>query len=487
MGNSQTVIANVIVLLVKQIVTWSLTAVLILFLPRYLGDEGLGQVTFASSFTGVFVPLIVLGVPTYLVKEVARDKDKIGIYFVNSLVMRIPLSAAVFVIVWLSVNIMGYSAQMKTVVYLGCLTTIAMCLNDTASSILQGIENMRWITVADIAGKLVTTGVGILVLINGYGVEAYALVLLSGAMVALAINMSFFFIRRSIRLELDFKVWRTLLVGGFPFLITSVLLTVYQRGDTTILRLMTNDAVVGWYGAATQLFGTLNFVPILVGTAILPALSRMYSSNPNQMTIAAKRSISITVLVSLPMAGGTMLISDKIIQFLHFPEAFSNSVPLLSILSGSVPITGTLVIIGTVLMAADRQRELAKITAIGFALNTLLNVVGIPMAQSRYGNGAIGSAVAWVAAELLILIVAIRLLPAGVLDRSVITVLLKSLAGTGVMALVIIAIYGVDLPIVIAAGAAAYGVFSLLVKSVKIGELILVKDVVLKRRLAAGL
>ena len=172
MRDSHIVVGNVMVLLAKQLATWSLTGVLILFLPRYLGDEGLGQITFATSFTGMFGWLILLGVPTYLVKEVARDRSKISSYLFNSLIMRVILSVLVFFVIVVSINATGYSGQARTVVYIGALTTIALCLNNTTASVLQGMENMRWQSVAEISGKVVITAIGLLVLVNGHGVIA---------------------------------------------------------------------------------------------------------------------------------------------------------------------------------------------------------------------------------------------------------------------------------------------------------------------------
>ena len=486
MRDSHTVVANVIVLFVKQLATWGLTTVLFLFAPRYLGDEGFGQITFASSFTGLFVVLILLGVPTYLVKEVARDRTQLGAFFFNSLMMRIPLSAMVFLIVFLSVNLMGYSPQTQMVVYLGCVTTILLCINDTASSLLQGIENMAWLSVAEVVGKLVVTGAGIFVLINGQGVVIYALVLLIGMSINLAINLSYFFVRIRVKPELDLAVWRSLLVGGLPFLLTSIMATLYQRMDATILRFLTTEAVVGWYGAAAQLLGSLNFVPILVATAVLPALSRMHAANPRRLTMAARKSLSMIIAVSLPMMVGTVLLSDKIIEFLRFPEAFQNSVPLLAILAIDLPLTGTLVVIGTVVIAQDKQRQWAILTAVSVAVNLVMNLIGIPLAQELYGNGAIGAAAASVVSEAFQMLLAVRMLPGGILDRSVLQVFAKSVVASVLMGIVVWYTRGLEILVVVTLGIVVYCLVSLITKSIENEDLMLVRDVILKRRMAVN-
>ncbi|MBI4320706.1 MAG: flippase [Chloroflexi bacterium] len=484
MRSSHTVIANVIILFFRQLATWGLSTAIIVLLPRYLGDEGLGQLTFATSFNSLFASLVLLGVPTYLVKEIARDRAKLGSHFFNALAMRVPLSAVAFMIVFVSINLMGYSTQTKSVIYVACLTMAVFCLNNTASSILQGIEKMGWLSFAEVAATLVSTVAGVLVLVGGHGVVTYALVVLLGASVNLSINLAYFIIRFKIKPQIDFGVWRTLVLGGLPFLLTSVLSTVYQSTDATMLRFATSEAIVGWYGAALQLLGSLNFIPMLVATAVLPALSRLHASGPAGMAVAARKSLAMIAAISLPMAVGTVLVSDKIIAFLGFPEPFHNSAPLLAILSTALPLTGMLIIASTVVIAADKQRQWAILTAVGVGLNIVLNLVGIPVAQGLFGNAAIGTAGATVAAETVVLVLALRLLPKGILDESVFRVFAKSSAGSAVMGLIVWWARGLDLVMIVAIGVLVYGIFSIVTRLVEGEDLMILRDVVLRRRLA---
>lgn len=459
------------VLLARQILTWSLTGVLILFLPHHLGDQGLGQIAFATSFAGMFVSLILLGAPTYLVKEVARDRGKVDTLFLDALLMRLPPSAAVLALVMLSVQAMGYSSQARWVVFIVCLATLVTGLNSTAVSLLQGLEKMRWPSAAEVVAKAIVTGVGILLLSNGRGVIAYALVLLLGAGVNLAMNLSYFSFGLKLRPRLDLRVWRSLLVGGFPFLMVDLLTGAYQHVDTALLRFMTDEATVGWYAVALQLLGTLNFLPVAIATAVLPALSRMHSDSPDRMAVAARRSLKLLLALSLPMAAGTMLTSGKILELLRFPEVFQNSAAPMAILAISLPVQGFLIVAAAVVMAADRQRQWAVISALALAFNVALGLFAIPYAHLMFGNGAIGAAATLVASEMAALFMATRLLPRGVLDRSTLVVLGKSALGTGVMALAVWTVREADLAIVVLVGSLVYGTSSLLSGAIEPDEL----------------
>ena len=63
-GGIGRIIDNVGALILRQLATWTLTTVLILFLPRYLGDDGFGQVTFATALVTMLLVVTNLGVGT---------------------------------------------------------------------------------------------------------------------------------------------------------------------------------------------------------------------------------------------------------------------------------------------------------------------------------------------------------------------------------------------------------------------------------------
>ena len=69
------------------------------------------------------------------------------------------------------------------------MTLIVASLQRGAEATIQGLEKMRWLSIAEIANKLVVTLVGIVVLLLGYRVVTFAAVVLAGASLALVIDV----------------------------------------------------------------------------------------------------------------------------------------------------------------------------------------------------------------------------------------------------------------------------------------------------------
>lgn len=434
------IVQNVIALAVRQTATWILTAILILFVPRYLGDSGLGKVTFAVSFTAMFQGFVNLGTTTFIIKHVAVNRDSVNRVFWNAMAQRVPLSLLAIIAIAVAVHLFRYPAESRNLVYVASALMAMTTLNGILSAIMQGLEEMRWPGFAEVVGKAVVTIAGIYVLVHGMGVMAYAWVLVAGMSVTFGVNLIYLARHHLGRPTIAADMWKLLFLGGLPFLVTAVLLQVYNQVDVTILRLLTRDAEVGWYGAALQLYATLNFFPLIVVTALLPTLTRMFQDSPNAMKEAARRSIGIVILGTVPIAVGTTVIADDIIKLLHYPDVFRHSVPLLSILSLTLPVTGILMVVSTCVIAANNQGKWALVTAMSVLVNASLNFGAIWLADRQFGNGAIGASAVSLMSEVFTIAIGVRLMPAGVFDGALATTAGKAVLGALTMAAAVLAV-----------------------------------------------
>ena len=79
----RSVTKNITVLSLANIAEKLLYFVLVIFMARYLGDAEFGKFIFAISFCNIFVILSDFGLNTFLIREIAREKEKTGEYVGN--------------------------------------------------------------------------------------------------------------------------------------------------------------------------------------------------------------------------------------------------------------------------------------------------------------------------------------------------------------------------------------------------------------------
>jgi len=183
-----------------------------------------------------------------------------------------------------------------------------------------------------------------------------------------------------------------------------------------LLSLLTRPEVVGWYGVPMRLFQTLMFFPVLLSTAWLPRLVSAYQESPARLNKEARTPLELALLLSAPICVGTAILAGPVIHLLYEP-AFDSSIPVLIILGLCLPPMYLNIMLNQVLVAAKRQVLWTWVMAGATVVNPVLNLILIPVTESRYGNGAIGAALALLLTEALIVVAGFVIVGRDVLDR----------------------------------------------------------------------
>jgi O-antigen/teichoic acid export membrane protein len=453
---------NIMWLTASQIATWSGSLVLLVVMPRHLGVEDYGAYQFVVAFMGYFTLVGMLGSNTFLVKTIARDHTTVGRYLANALTLKFVLTAALSVLAIGLGYLLGYSDQTMVLIEIGCVLMFAVVLNDAIGSALQGLQRMGNFAFWRVVQMAVGVGFGLAVLRAGHGVIAFAFAAPLGALIPLIANSVNVWpaLRRSFRI--DFKMWSTLIKGGAPFLLWSAILVVYGTIDIPLLKAMGGQAVVGWYTLAYAWVSMPASFSSIVVAAMMPSLSATaVQESPTEFTRLANRGICVVAFVGLPASIGIALVASDVFAFLNYQAGFEHAVPLIQILALHIPIVGMDMVLGSALIAVDRQKAWTLIACGAAILNPLLNLVAIPMTMHAFGNGAIGAAIVTVLTEVLMMIGALALRPAGVMSRGVVSFTLRSAAAAIVMIPAVVALGSGMLPLKIVVGLVTYAVASL--------------------------
>ncbi len=488
-SDSQRVLSNSLVVLVRQLFLWGLNSILVLFLPRYLGAEGMGQLSFMLSFTALVAVGITLGFGKFITKAVARDTSMAEQYFGAAMALRVLLTILGVAVTVVIVEVVGYEPDLKTVLYVGTASMIAASFAKSAIGFLWGFEDMKSPARAEISAKTLGVAAGIPVLILTSSVIAYVTVLLVANLLQFA--LASYYLQKRVKLRITFNVatMRNIVAGGIPFLMMVVILEMYANADVIILRAYTTDAVTGWYGAALQFYQSAQLFPLAITTALLPTLSRLHKKDVTVLAGIARKSISINAAVVVPASLALSLLSQQIIDILPYPAEFDNSVLTLSLLALTIPITAFLSMLGTIAISVDKQKAMAWALAGTLLLDIALNMITIPYFQDRYGNGGIGAGITTLLAEVVMVIIAVKLMPAELFDRATRIMVGKILVAAAVLTGIGLLSYplGVNPIFTVVAGCAVYVGLIFAMKIYTVKEVKTLLYTVMGRRRAAEL
>lgn len=480
------ILRNAGALFVSQVITWSLTLALTVFLPRYLGAANMGRLILAQSIWAVAMVLITFGMDVHLTKEVARRPERLRELLGTSFALRAVMFLIGLAVIFVYTRVARYPAETVTMVWIIAAASLFTLFSNACQAVLQGVERMEYMALGVIAGKAVYSLGAIAMMLAGMSVYAVAAIAIAGALVTLLVELRL--VLRLARASGTLAARpgsagvrpigseaRHMLGASIPYLLSDAFLVAYAQADVVLLSLLLDERAVGWYGSARQLFGTLLFVPSIIVTAIFPALSRLHATDPATLRQYMRRSFDLLVLFSIPIGLGIVVIANPLVVTL-FGRDFANSGPVLAVLGVVMILTSQNMLVGRFLIATDRQRQwTAAQAAMGFA-TVALDLVLVPWCQRAYGNGALGGALSYVVTESVLLTAGIILLPKGSLSGRNASVAVRSLVAGLAMVAAAWWLRHLFLLVPVAVGGLAYVVALWALRAVPAEELRYVKD-----------
>ncbi len=414
MSTRKTVAKNAVVLMATQLITWLMSLLLTIFLPRFLGPAAVGKYHFSGSIWAILSIIATLGMDTYLTKEAARRPEQVGRLVWNSAALRVILFVLCLAGLAIYLEVFQYPQETRLVAYVIGISSLVWLLISILQSILIGFEKMQYVSISNIAGRLVGTAVSITLLLLGQNVVVVAAVNTLTALITLGVE--YVFIRRLIPMPLRVnlaEIW-ALAKGGIPYFLSGVFLVLYMQFDFVVISLLVDDRTVGWYGAADQMFGTLLFVPTVLMTAVFPVLSRMYVTDANGLPRVTRKSFDLLVLLSIPIGLGVTVAADPTVLIL-FGDQFAPSGPILALMGIVLILTYLNVFLGQFLISVDRQNQWTLVMAVATVATLPLDLWLIPWCTQAYANGGLGGALSFIITEAGMLLAGLWLMPKGTL------------------------------------------------------------------------
>jgi O-antigen/teichoic acid export membrane protein len=428
-GLAHSVAKNTAIQFGQQLVTWTSSFVLMLFLPRILGPEKYGRLYLAETVAALFVVLVAYDGKYSIARRVSRNREEAGDILVNSIGFRIGLWIVSFIAMMIFAQVAGYPAPVVIIIAIFGVEMLWGASRGVISGAFLGFEVTTYTAIGAIVERVFLSAAGIAALLLGGDELVIAVVMVVGSLANFLVTAGYFrrYVPRLPRFDRA-KAWQ-LMREGFPFLLWTIFGVVYYRIDTVMLSLMVPERVVGWYGAAYKFYDVLAFLPSIFSLAILPVMSKLYGKEDLLMARTTQKGLDFILLAGIPISVVCFYFAPNIIGFLFGIENYAPAIFNLRIFSTGLLLLYVDMVLGTAIIACNKQKQLAMISAVAVLINVGLNYLMIPYTQARTGNGGVGAAIATTITEFFILVCNVAILPKSIFEGGSSKVLLKSVAG----------------------------------------------------------
>lgn len=370
---------------------------LIVYFARIFGADTLGEYSFAMAIATLLSVFVSLGTNSLALREIAHDRGMES-EIIGTL---IPFQVLAGLALMIGIVVFGQIFSMSGTFY-GMLVLMALSrliLRWTGLIIVRfrARELTAHASTAEATRNLLQFVCGA-ALIWLFMDPLLAIGVFPLSAFAVYVWLYVTAVRRfgEIRLRLDPRRVKALIIAAWPYFSILMLGVFYDRLGVILLRMLESQSAVGYFASAERLVVAASLLHAMFVSAVFPAMARLSGQDEGAMAILAARCLRLLFVLTLPLATLLYLFSEDIILLL-FGIEFRESVLVLKILAWALVIQGINGYFGVLAMALNDTAVLARTRFAAFVAFAVLAVVLIHMFSY------VGLALAIVAAETLMM------------------------------------------------------------------------------------
>ncbi|MBI5254749.1 flippase [Candidatus Falkowbacteria bacterium] len=350
-----------------------------IIIARAIGAADLGKYAFAMSFAALFGVFADMGLSQTLIRETAKNKEHGQNYFSAVFSSKLFLSLITYAILIVTVNLLGYSQLVRTMVYLSGIVMVLDSFILSFWAVFRSQQNLKYEAINIVIYQVIVLATGFCILWLKLGL-VYLIVpfifasawsaVFSAVLVGKKVGLKFI-------PKLERAVIKSLMRISIAFALISIFSRVYTYLDSILLSYLAGDSALGYYSAAYKLPAALVFIPSALAAAIFPAFSESFSAAKERLKKIFDESMSSLAILAVPIGIGIAGISGEIILKFYGAE-YLPGVEALKILGIAMIFVFLNYPIGALLNACDKQKLNVSLYGATMCVNAALNFLLIP-------------------------------------------------------------------------------------------------------------
>lgn len=389
--------SNFLSLSIVQVINFLVPLLLIPYVISRIGIEAFGVIAVAQVLMIYLSTIADYGFNLTATKEVALHKDNRGqlsrIFF-TVLASRLFISAILLIILLLVIPFIPWMQKHFVLLALGFTYVIGQSL--FVNWLFQGIEKMHFITACSLVSRLIFVILVLLFIHQKADAKYFLFFLGTGNLAAGILSIAIGWQISQLRYQKPkLKEILAEIRSGWQITVSNLSINTFLYSGIFILRIFTNDAVVGYYSVAERIFFAARQVLAVFSQVIYPRICLFGRSNTREGQVFFRK-------IFLPFLLAT--IAGSLLMFVFAPQIIAifikdgSQVPVLLLrIFSVVPLIVCLNIPAyQLLLAYDQTKSYMKV----YALATVLNIIANIFLVNTWG--AVGTVISVIITEIFI-------------------------------------------------------------------------------------
>lgn len=378
-------LANTSWLMAERIVRLIVSFLIGVYVARYLGPKGFGELSYAQSFVGLFAVLSALGLDALVVRELVRAPESSGALLGTAFALKLTGSVLTVFIIGTVLSLTDATDLERWMILIiagGLIFQSAGVIDFYFQSRVQA----RYVVQAQ-SLQLALSSIAKLILIwSGAGLLWFAVVaVIDGAILAFGLALNYFRTRleknpdsqRPYQWKFDWPLAVSLLREAWPLIASGVAISIYMKIDQVMIREMLSAGEVGQYAAAVRVSEAWYFIPVAITQSVFPAILNAKKLGRARYLSRLRHLYSFIGWSALAVALLMSTLGNWLIDGLYGIE-YHGAANVLSLHVWAAVFVGIGVANSKYLLAEGLTRFALYNTSAGAIANVLLNFLLIP-------------------------------------------------------------------------------------------------------------
>lgn len=379
-NKSNRLLENILSMVSLRGMEYMIAVIVIPYLLRVLGPSNYGVIAFMQGIVAYFILIINYGFNVTAPKDIALSDSKelpriFSSYFWATFFLW-GLCTIIFSVGYYFFYIV-FEVQFNLLLFFSCyMAAVGIVLFPVW--FFQGIQKMRYITIFNLCGRLVTM---LLLFYFVQSPEDYILAaFLQSCTPIFAGVFSLYIIKKSWPGIFIMPTKKDILLvykKGWKIFVSGIAVNFYTSSDVVILGILTNPTVVGYYSGAEKLINCVRGVISAVSNAVYPYISTKFKISEQEAYNFLKKQMIVYLFGGV--IGGVILFytAPIIIPFL-LGDKYINSISTFQTMSFMPLMVAASMILGyEIMLPKGLEKSYCQILVIASVLNLTLIVPAI--------------------------------------------------------------------------------------------------------------
>lgn len=446
--------------------------------------EALGAWTFAFAFVSFFSFLNDLGLVTVLTREAARHpKEKQAEHFNAVLTLKIPLTIITVLVTLIALYISHRSFEVQVLVIISSIMLALDAFTQSFYGIIRANQNFKYESIGLTIFQVINILIVVILLFFTKNI-----IWLIGAVVAAAL-FNFFFafwvVKRKMGIKIKFawqpSVIKHILTLTPAFTMALIINKVYNAADSVLLGFLRGESEVGLYSIPTKAVVALQaLIPMAFVITLFPAFSYYFEKSKEKLQEIFEKSVGYLIMVAMPTAFGLYVLIPKILEFI-WPD-YADAITTFRIMALALPFAFLAFPTGYFLNACNAAAKTTWSRGVGLVINIVLNILLIPK------FGVLGAGIAFAVTNVVQLVLDLIFIR-GIVKyqlKHLVVILLKSIFASIVMNVAMVALFKLNIVLLVVLGVIIYISALLITKPFSQSEWAIITNVFRKKAQQEG-